>query len=242
MKQLLSVGIIAAPRPICYLGPSLDSYFIHWDVPPHIFAEPETATNFHNYSRVIWHQNTYRKTACCNWADTLKWLWENTDSEYLMICEDDIEWRPDSSVELRSILMNGGVTTEDKDIYDLSKVGFISPYCSERNQWELGARDVWTTPRKGRNWMGALTICMHRKIAERFLNHLSEFFYYAICRAKEPRYLHLDHAIGRVVVDVLKLPIITRNPTFVLHLGEYSTFECNNTSTTTHQTNRMPAL
>jgi hypothetical protein len=242
VKTLLSVGIISAPRRKYYLGQSLDSYFSHWDIPPHVFAEPDTPTKFLHHSRVIWHQNKFKKNAVSNWADCLKWLWENTDSEFIMICEDDIEWRPGSSVELRSILLNGRVRLEDGDTVNLHKVGFISPYCSEKNQWDLGEREVWTKPRHGSNWMGALSICMPRATVERFLYHLNDFFFYSAWKAKENTYLHLDHAVGMTVGNSLKLPIITHNPTYVLHLGEHSTFPSNNDLGRCIPSSRLPAL
>lgn len=239
---MLSVGIITAPRKQYYLGTSLESYFQQWDIAPHVFAEPDTPKIFAHHKRVIWHQNSFQKGNVFNWIDSLKWMWENTYTTYIMMCEDDIEWRSGSGEELRSILLNGVVRIEDGDLLRFPEIGFISPYCSEKNQWELGERDVWTKPRKSQFWMGALSICMHRDVVGAFLTHLNKFFFHANWHVADGKFLHLDYAIGQVIINQLHLPIVAHNPTLVLHIGDVSTYPTNNDVLITTPACRLPAL
>lgn len=226
---MISVGIITAPRPNIYLGNSLDSYFAHWDYPPHIFAEPGSPTAYFHRDRTIYHQNESRLGCPLNWFSALKWLYHNTDTPWIMICEDDILWRPTSSEKTRAELNR----------IDSDTIGFVSPYCAELCMSEI-APSGWQECRQRRGgWCGALSICLPRQSAKLFMDNADLFMFKTAERTASHRILHLDYAIGEVVRHFNKV-IWTHNPTLVLHMGEESTHQSN--TGMEHHISRRPAL
>lgn len=238
---MLSVGIITAPRGMTYLGQSLSSYFDEWDIKPHVFEEPGTSKFIGEVTR---HVND--KTFGCvgNWLHAARSLVKGLDgiacSDWIMICEDDIAWSRGSGAQVRKLLEVLEEGLIEKEL-PLSRVGFISPYCSLVNApKERG----WRTPRYIKSgWCGALSLIFRRDVLLGLLAHEDKFLSYTIPeRHPEKGHVNLDYAIGRYVYEQ-KLTMITHSPTLVTHLGECSTFGGATTGgTAAYRENRLPNL
>jgi hypothetical protein len=209
---MLQVGIISAPRSVYYLGQSLDSFFASWsNLTPHVFKEPGCPAHF-NQNRIVEYFN--RETLGCvmNWLNAAAWMYENTWDDYIMMCEDDIQWQPDAAMTIAPQLLSWP-----------SDAGYLSPYCALPNTphtlgWSLSKT-------KGLGQLGALCTIFHRSTLKRLLDHSEMFLYYAAAHHKDGKPCCLDYPIGRVVEKHLGLKVYTHTPTLITHLGEVSTFD-----------------
>lgn len=224
--MLFETGIITAPRPSgdVYLRASLESYIHHWDNLVHVFAEPDTPTTFHPTIK-SWINHPERLGTIENWWFAMEYMLMYTKADWIMLCEDDIEWRPGSSESIRSYVRN--VKQE--------RVGFISPYCSQHNSINPG----WAAPRMPvpESWCGALALIFPRKALELIRGKKDEFMAFT-------RGVHLDSAIGATLLKY-NYKLITHTPTLVLHIGDQSTSEPLNENIkrfNTETSHRKPAL
>lgn len=220
---MLSVGIFASPREPFYLNASLDSYFTQWDLEPIVVCEPDTPSFTNRCKRI---DNKRRLGGVLNWLKTLSILYEASDEPWLMICEDDIFWRREAAVKVRHLLRQGFAITENGPVKDYD---LISPYCALKNSYVAGKRNRWFISRG--NLYGALCLILRRKAAEKILSNQAQFLSFANV---ESRLIHLDYAIGKMI-----RPILSHNPTLILHLGDVSTNADNNGKV---HPSRMPAL
>lgn len=222
---MLSINIITAPRNPCYLSLSLDSYFRHWDIKPNIIAEPRVKYfRYRRYCNVLAHDE--HLGIVHNWLKAAE-IGLLSNEPFIMICEDDIEWRDQSSYKIRSLLL---------DELNDTVFGFISPYCSTRNSREY-VRDDWHEARLNNPWCGALCTIFRRSSLELLLKYRTEFIKLT---EYEGRHINLDTALGEFYKR-RDFPILTHTPTLILHLGEVSTNE-NVNANETIQKYRQPAL
>lgn len=234
---MLSVGVISAPRTPVYLRASIDSFIRQWDITPHVFLEPDALGD----SRCHVHRNPHQLGCAFNWFEALRWMYNHTTTPYIMMCEDDIEWRHGASEQIRTLLLQHWVDTQEGRL-KLADVGLISPYLSERNLYEFAPYYQWITPRIRSTWCGALCLIMPRVAAKYILEHGDKFAWYSCHRTPDKRVLHLDYAIGCMILYEMKKYIVAHNPTLILHRGDNSTFAVNNCDAARHSTSRMPAL
>jgi hypothetical protein len=228
---MIDVGIISAPRP--YLANSLDSFFDEWpEVTPHVCAEPGV-TGFRNINRVTVHLNERTLGCVRNWVNATTWLYENTDSPFVMVCEDDIQWTSGSGANVRNLLkvLTGEIWVPViQEKMPLSSIGFISPYCAKLNRpHKIG----WEEGKYGKcGLLGALSIIMPRSSLHHVYMNRDELLRISngVC---------LDYAIGELFIGRINL---THRPTLIFHIGEESTFPSNNTIQNRNDPSRQPAL
>lgn len=231
---MFDVGIITAPREPNYLGAMLDSYFSTWKTKPHVFLEPGVNSYF-NQKRVFEHHNERTLGCVANWWNAAKYMLTNTESPFVMMCEDDIEFREDAQHQITNLLKV--LTGEILNVHvqrnlPLDKVGYISPYCSLLC---VNGKD-WHKPnlRKG-GQCGALCMIFPRASLRRLIEAETHF-------NSKAKGLHLDYAIGDTLVKHLDLVALTHAPTLVLHIGDVSTTETNNKPANKLHDARQPAL
>lgn len=213
---MLSVGIITSPRNPMYLGDSLESYVRECPIKPHVFAEPFTPS-FLNESRVFRHDNSTQLGCVKNWLNAAKGLIAETDSDFIMICEDDILWREGAYTSLKNLLKC--LTGEIPVAWPLpSDVGMISLYRAE----PYAVKEQGWQPIKMRacGWLGTLCTVWYRPMLEALLRE--EQFFMEVSQG-----IHLDHAVGATVMKLNKM-IIAHSPTLIEHIGDISTNPRNN--------------
>ncbi len=215
-------GMIAAPRDVNYISNTLESYFENFVVRPHLFLEPNFDPFLHS-SRCDLHRNEQKLGCVHNWLHAIEWLLANTDSERIMMLEDDIEF------------------VNDPRVIDWLKTDFdcASAYCANVNRpvekgWHESETDAY-------GLCGSLAMLFKRDVLEELYLNRTFFIDAASNFGKIEKTLHLDFAIGKTL-DHLGFKVITHNPTLVLHTGEISTYEANNTHAGKVNKYRIPAL
>lgn len=201
MAISLSTGILTSPRKVCYLGQSLDSYFKEFDATPVVFAEPGAAHYF-NESRTVRVDRPVHLGQLENFRRGLAQLLE-TDADWLLMCEDDIQWMPGSGPRLLSFL--------EQAQRDVAKIGAVSPYCSQANVPEGLKLGWWMCrihPKWG--WCGNLAMAYPRVAAQEIVD----------ATIKNLRYV--DYLIAEFLYKMDRR-IFVHLPTDVLHIGEFST-------------------
>jgi hypothetical protein len=170
---MFSIGITTAPRDTSYMGLSLQSYYDEWDVNPHVFTEPNSP-KYLGRSLVFEHLNDRTYGCVENWWKMANWLYDETDTPYIMTCEDDIEWSKGSGERTRKlmeILLNG------YKALSLEKIGFISPYCAMYN----APKDKGWRPARylKSGWCGCLCMIFPRASLAKVLKDKDRFIKYA---------------------------------------------------------------
>ena len=130
-----------------------------------------------------------------NWHKMASYLLDNTDSEWLATCEDDIEWSADSFQ-----LTCDHLKVVGKD------VGLVSPYTS----YPCGnGYDMWNEPKIPRAWNGNLAMFYRRELLQKIVNSFQEM---------EGKKANLDIFIGNKLT-LLDYKIHSHMPTLIYHLG-----------------------
>lgn len=227
---MLSVGIITAPRETSYLSASLDTYFQEWDIRPTIFAEPNsTGSRFDKYTD--WVHNESRLGVVENFFKAASTMFYSTDTPFVMICEDDISWKPGSAKIVRQAMMDNQVGQ-----FKMKQVGFFSPYCAKFNAYETLTKNSpgWHEARRiGPVWCGNLALVFPRDSLALFVDKYSDYQKFADV-------IHSDLAVGKVMIEN-KLKLIAHMPTLVNHLGHISCNEGNNNNVARFSPARLPA-
>lgn len=230
---MFDIHIITAPRPdgVDYLQATLNDIALHFDVEPVVFYEPGVKINYPHFIR---HSTTLGVVE--NWFYSVSyWLNNGLDEPFLLACEDDILFKTNlekypTSYVLRRAMQTGAITLFGDEILPMDKIAFISPYCSKNNSIEeYNKHHVWARaymPRWG--WAGALCLLLTRHFAEWIVSNRDRFIFYAQERTQDGVPRHLDYAIGRCAQEA-GLEIITHMPSLILHTGDTSTREGNNT-------------
>jgi hypothetical protein len=192
-------GIITAPRKVGYLDRSLETYQRQELPTPHVFAEPG-AEFFYYKSQVVLHKNRERLGCFDNWRAAARWLLLNTESDYILMCEDDTSW-------------NVGAWPIMADFAQPDRV--ISGWTSLVNAtfgitgWQKAANLSYS------GWCGSLALLYPRGILNKVvLNH----------NLTKEGGVHLDTDMGFALQE-LNVPIYCHHPSLVHHLGnKHSTF------------------
>lgn len=242
---MIDFGIISAPRPKAYIGESLTSFFETWNVRPHVFLEPG-CSSFLNETKVEKHFNENTLGCVRNWLNAARWMLDHTESIFVGMLEDDIEWRDDSYNKISNLLkiLSGKIVNNVvQSNLPLQKIGFISPYCSVINGptkkgWQKPILYGGRAKRKG--LCGALCVIMPRNSLKLLLDH-EDYFLERSSYNSGGRPRDLDYAISETFSE-LGLMALTHNPTLVTHIGEISTHEGNNRAWVNNQPERQPLL
>jgi hypothetical protein len=220
---MFTIGITTAPRGIVYIGQSLASYFDTWGAnspTPHVFTEPDSP-KYLNRDRVIEHHNISTLGCVQNWWQMATFLYEETDTPYVMTCEDDILWSVGAKERIESLLTT---LVKGYKLLPLEKIGFISPYCAKYNAPKLKGWRPAAYLKSG--WCGCLCMIFPRASLGKLLKDKQRFIEYASVPERGP--IHLDYAIGQILAFDEKMTIVTHAPTLITHLGECSTFPKHN--------------
>lgn len=240
VTRVLDTGIITAPRPISYIGTSLDSFFRTWgeDRTPHVFRDGSPEKYF-NQTKVIEHQNPETLGCVMNWFNAATWMVDNTSKPFVMMLEDDILWDEHARVLIENLLR---VISGELAAPCPKNIGFISPYCSRLNApANRGWQPAKVEPKHG--WMGALCLIFPRSVLRTLIKDKEYFIKQAThnTRYNARRPMHLDFAIGRTLQKNGYM-LLTHNPTLILHMGDVSTHESNNNPFNSRSSAREPAL
>lgn len=192
------VGIITAPRNVSYLDRTLESVFAQELPTPHVFAEP--GVQFLHKDKVHLHVNHKQLGCFGNWRNAAKWLLLNTESDYVLIGEDDVQWCLGAWEIISSFA-------------SLDKV--LSGWTSLVNAtfgvtgWHRAANLPYV------GWCGSLCLLFPRDILNKvIINH----------NLTKEDGVHLDTDTGFALQE-LNVPIYCHHPSLVRHLGnKHSTF------------------
>lgn len=122
------IAITTAPRPRPTLQKTIQSLRrAKFDQPIHIFAEPDSVYIANN--QLTYHENDDTLGAFRNYHRALKWLLDNTDDQYIMVCQDDIALNRNARYKLEEFLREQPKKMET--------TGYISLYLS-RHHKDLG--------------------------------------------------------------------------------------------------------
>lgn len=190
---------------------------MEWDYKPTIFHEPNCPKTYTPWP-ANYVFNGYKRGCVANWFNAAKQLLlVDYTTQWIMICEDDIDWYVGSARLVRSRLIHG------------PSFGFLSPYCSEHNGYSA-VRGVWMPPRlnKPSAWCGACCLIFERAVLNEIVQREEQFFEFSRDQHTGD-FVHLDAAISEII-HVLKLPLDVHMPSLVKHCGDVSTIETNNTS------------
>ena len=167
----------------------------------HMFCEPGTPPIRH-LPRLVVHQND-RKLGCVgNWAHCLRWLWNHTSAEYILICEDDIAF------------CQGARAALNIGLHSFDRVGFWSLYTPQRDEGLVGHQYGWVAANRGRDAWGTQAMCFPRSSAQVVLD-------YAPLHNEDQLRGPTDAIVAQCFVEA-RLPCYYHNPSLTDHLGRIS--------------------
>lgn len=202
-ESVLTVGVITTPRNDTTVSLTLSELRRGgFDELVHVFCEPGTISDA-PIASVEFHLNAERLGALGNWAHCLHWLYGNTKTDYLMICEDDVAYCRGA----KQALLDGLKT--------FNRFGFLSLYTPKRDAPHSGPSGNWFQANHGRKAWGTQAMCLSRESALLLL----EF----------PR-LHNENQISGPTDSILSecfllkgIPCYYHRPSLADHLGRKST-------------------
>lgn len=212
---MLSAAIITAPRPVATLANSIVSYRKAGfrSTTTMVFSDAEEPLiNKTCVDRIVVNRPALGNLR--NWVLALRTLVRDTDSRWLMVCEDDIVWAEHSCsallFDLRSLEHSAGYAT----------VGAMSLYFPIHDSRDVEVGGLLTRgwhrgPRKGMRIWGAQCIVFSRAQAEALLvdNQLVAFL------ADPARTKNVDAIVAKCIHDRDR-DILYRVPCLVDHVGE----------------------
>jgi hypothetical protein len=209
---MIATGIITAARPRPTLMRSLESFRAAKFGRAEIFADcplpdgiPLPDIGVHVNGRVLGNLR--------NWTRALQWLYTHTRADWLMICEDDINWVPDCAPKLDNELAHMVQTPA----YDV--VGALSLYLPvrmskhiEQASGRLPAGWHFDGLQYGRKTWGAQCLLFSRHQAEALLFDAQFLDFLSDQRWQK----NIDAIVGKVINDQTKV-IAYRVPCLVNH-------------------------
>ncbi len=200
----MDIVVRTAPREVSYLDQTLDSIAIAFPTSRvHITAEPGIAEPLEYPVNEV-HVNPRVLGVVDNFIKGTRFLLEGK-SEWLMLCEDDIEFQADAGDRVVDAL---------RYYTDYPNLGFITPYCAKpHGNAGLFGWDVFNTS----TLCGLLCVILHRSSAATILDTYERCTRVSLKTANRSA----DSAFGKVVAK-LDLVAIRHCPTLVQHIGEYS--------------------
>lgn len=217
----LALGMITTERKVSTILPTIKSIrAAGFKEPLHIFTQTsqvapdvltQAATNIHVH---------YDQTVCgCypNWKKAAQWLVNNTNSTWIMIMQDDIDWCAHGA---RIMYESLSLIDSGKSGIKKYRLGLLSPYTSPAMVPEPLLGCGWTEARfygKMKGLWGALALCFPREALENLLmNH--RFVTHDSNRA-------LDYIVGDSLRHHSEPPLGVKVhvPSLVEHTGDHST-------------------
>lgn len=192
-------SFFTCPRPVPYIGETLDSYFDFFPdkPPPFVFEEPDTVA-YLNRTKVFRIVGTEKLGCVRHWLAVVTYLVSETFADVYMVCEDDIEFLK------RPILPEF--------------TGYASAYCSKPNR-PVSLDSGWGEPYIGKYGLcGACCLFIKRNALEFIVDNDEEFLLHSGGK-------HLDYAIGLLLQ---KYENKIHYPSLIKHIGEISTIPGNN--------------
>ena len=181
----------------------------------HAFCEPDAGhvvPSFIDAANVMPHVHTQHMGCFPNFRYGLNWLVDNTDSDWVMLLQDDCIWHPD------------GYTAMQRGFEELPAAGFLSPYTSRAmvEGGHAGHSDLsvdlpagWVAHRfHNKAFWGALAMAFPRQSAKDLVNF--------------PRFIQHDHhrkvdvVVGNCTRDMGKTGYV-HVPSICEHIGKHST-------------------
>ena len=205
LSQLLAIGIQAAPRNRALIDITLQSLRgAGFQMPLSVFLEPGTVVGF--LEDVQYHFNPEVLGAFANWRQVAMHLLLRTSAPWLMIVQDDVQWRDDAAAILREAITR----------FRPERTGFLSPYAgaamvphSSRRRSQV---QHWVEAQfANRAFIGAQALCFPRRTLHRIVAH-DDFLQHASSRK-------IDVLIGNIVRRKLQLPIRIHVPSLAEHVG-----------------------
>jgi len=200
----LAIAMQVAPRREVTVGATMTSLRTAGFVEPlHVFAEPGAAVP--DGSNVLVHQNAENQGAFQNWRQAASFLLTTTAANWLLICQDDVQF----AKRTRSVL--------DQFLQTNPVAGFISLYTSRamvpsavRNQPRLvpGWREASL---HNNGFIGAQALCFPRESLQQLVEH-DRF-------RRHNSHRKIDVIVARVLQEGLHLPLWVHVPSLADHSG-----------------------
>lgn len=201
LNKTIAVGIITAQRKITTIDRSLETFFAQRiGTIPYVFCEPKSDNFIHKHQvRII--KNDFVRGCFGNWWHAARYLLHNTNSEYILICEDDINWSRSSLSLMLSYITSDIVCTGWTPV--VNHTPNVTGWHPTRNLNMYGL-------------CGSLALLFPRKL-------LGDVVYHR--RMTKVAQIHLDTLIGFAIQD-LGIKIYSHHPSLVTHIGaNNSTFD-----------------
>jgi len=215
----LVIGVTVAPRQndagsVNYISESLKSLrAAGFDEPVHAFCEPRADADLPQDDTNL-HAHVHDTVLGCfpNFRYSLNWLVSNTESDWIMLLQDDCIWHP------------AGAAAVHKGFEQLPAAGFLSPYTSRAmvHMGNPGHMNLsiqlpagWAPHRFHNNaFWGAVALAFPRQSAVDLVNF--------------PRFIEHDHhrkvdvVVGNCIRDMEKTGYV-HVPSICEHIGRHST-------------------
>jgi hypothetical protein len=158
-RPTLAIGMIACHRPNLDVHEAIAQLrFGGFSGLVHLFCEPGMP-ELCSMARVVVHHNPVRRGVIGNWSHCLQWLFDHTSADFLMVCEDDVEY------------CRGARAAWELSTGKLNSVGFWSLYTPHRDRELVGHSSGWVASNRGRDTWGTQCMCFPRSSAEIVLNY-----------------------------------------------------------------------
>lgn len=164
----------------------------------HVFEEP--GTEVAPADGIIVHTHRERQGLWPNWLSAAHFLLDETESPYLLVCEDDIAVRPNAARILQAGLAEFTPRT----------FGMASLYTPLHNVQGRTLRPGWQSITRGRGTWGALAFCFSRESLAAILGSS------AVARGGSPA--HTDNILGAGCLEVGRRTFF-HSPSLVAHTG-----------------------
>lgn len=183
----------------------------------HCFTEPGAESHVPRPEQwqIELHKNKKRLGCFPNFRHSLKYLLDNTQSDWILMLQDDCIWRLDGAAIIQAAINDP----------ELQEVGFLSPYTSkamvakdkQKTEKYWAERNAWLDCTfYNRAFWGAVAMLFPRKSAERMENESQRY-------RNHNHHRKLDVVVGNAIRRELELPIKVHVPSICDHIGSWST-------------------
>ncbi len=157
--ELIAIGVITAPRPVATLPQTLAELRRGgFPQPVHVFAEPTAPVP--DASGVVFHRNAVQLGLWGNWVSAARWMLAETDTPFVLLCEDDVRFCPCAALALQHAI----------DVLPRGRWGYVSLYTPYHNLPDASGPVGWRHLPVGAGTWGALTWCFTRAGLRAILN------------------------------------------------------------------------
>ena len=200
----LAIAMQVAPRRVVTVGDTLASLRgAGFSEAVHVFAEP--GAQVPSDAAIHLHENAENQGAFRNWRQAASFLLTATAADWLLICQDDVQFAQRARRVLDQFLQSAPVA------------GFVSLYTSRA----MVPAHVRTETKLTRGWceatlhnngfIGAQALCFPRESLHRLLEH-DRF-------RRHNSHRKIDVIVARVLQESLHLPLWVHVPSLADHSG-----------------------